>query len=151
MLFFLYYLNVFYFINSLEPPKISGKLENVTVNEGQDASFTVKFSGKPKPSVKWFKEDEELVIDNDLIELKDLEDSNILVIKSAKLNNAGNYYVQLSNEVTSVNSNKAQLIVNKAPSFIKVPEPLEPLNKDSSVSIEYYIEGTPKPAVNWYN
>jgi hypothetical protein len=90
------------------------------------------------------------VIDNDLIELKEQEDSYILVVKSAKLNNAGNYYVQLSNEVSSVNSNKAQLIVNKAPSFIKVPEPLEPLNKDSSVSIEYFIEGTPKPTVIWY-
>lgn len=90
------------------------------------------------------------MIDNDLVELKELEDSFSLVIKSAKLNNAGNYHVQLSNEVSSVSSNKAQLTVNKAPSFIKVPEPLEPLNKDSSVSIEYFIDGTPKPTVNWY-
>ena len=37
------------------------------------------------------------------------------------------------------------------PIFVKVPEPLEPLNKDASISLEYIIEGFPKPTINWYN
>ena len=45
-----------------EVPKISGKLENVTVNEGQEAKFVVKIAGgKPKPKIKWFKEEEEII------------------------------------------------------------------------------------------
>ena len=42
---------------------MSNKLENLTVNEGEQDKFTVKVGGKPKPFVKWFKDDVEIVID----------------------------------------------------------------------------------------
>ena len=97
----------------IEPAKILGKLENVTVNEGQNASFNIKYSGKPKPTIKWFKEEEE--IDTSLIELYEIvevDDTINLIIKAAKTDNSGSYYAQVTNEVASVNSNKAILVVN---------------------------------------
>ena len=56
-------------IQQIEPPKISGKLENVTVNEGDNATFNLKFNGKPKPSIKWFKEEEEIIITEESYEV----------------------------------------------------------------------------------
>ena len=97
----------------LEPPIISGKIENITVNEGQDAILIVKFTGKPKPLIKWFKE--EILIDTTIIESFeqiDLEDSSTLIIKSVKNESSGSYYTQLSNEVATINSNKALVVVN---------------------------------------
>ena len=97
-----------------ETPKIAGKLENVTVNEGQEAKFTIKIAGgKPKPTVKWFKEEEEIVVTTvETYEIVEVEDTVTLIIKSAKPDNSGNYYVQLVNEAGQISSNKASLTVN---------------------------------------
>lgn len=98
-----------------EMPKISGKLENVTVAEGQEAKFVVKLAGgKPKPTVKWFKEEEEITTIVETYEVVETEDTITLIIKSAKPENAGNYFAQLLNEAGTISTNKAQLIVNRA-------------------------------------
>ena len=88
-------------------------LNNITVNEGQDACLTFKFSGKPKPSIKWFKEEIEIDISIDeSFEFNLNEDSCTLILKQVKVEDAGNYFAQLSNEVATINSNKANLVVN---------------------------------------
>ena len=39
-----------------------GKVENVNINEGQDAEFVGKFLSNPKPlAIKWFKNETEEV------------------------------------------------------------------------------------------
>jgi hypothetical protein len=101
------------YLNYKETPKISGKLDNVTVNEGQEAKFTVKIAGgKPKPKVKWFKEEEEITTIEETYEVVETEDTVTLILKSAKPENAGNYHAQLVNEAGQISTNKAQLIVN---------------------------------------
>lgn len=89
-------------------------MENVTVSEGQEARFTLKIAGgKPKPSVKWFKEEEEIVTTTvEIYEVVEVEDTVTLIIKSAKPENAGNYYAQLVNDAGQISSNKALLVVN---------------------------------------
>lgn len=99
---------------SKETPKISGKLENVTVAEGQEAKFVVKIAGgKPKPAIKWFREEEEITTTVETYEVVEIEDTVTLIIKSAKPENAGNYFAQLINEAGTISTNKAQLIVNR--------------------------------------
>lgn len=160
-----------------EIPKISGKLENVTVSEGQEAKFVVKIAGgKPKPTIKWFKEEEEITTTiTEIYEVVEIEDTITLIIKSAKPEHAGNYFAQLINEAGTISTNKAQLIVNSAlfscllllykykndiflivffvfkggPVFVKVPEPLAPINKDEAVRFECIVEANPKPTVSW--
>lgn len=89
----------------------------MTVSEGQEAKFVLKIAGgKPKPTVKWFKEEEEIVTTTvEVYEVIEIEDTVTLIIKSAKPEHAGNYYAQLINEAGQVNCNKAQLIVNSKP------------------------------------
>ena len=91
-------------------------MENVTVTEGQEAKFLVKISGgKPKPTFKWFKEEEEIVVttEEETYEFIEIEDTIQFIIKSVKPENAGSYYAQITNEAGQVNTNKAQLIVNR--------------------------------------
>lgn len=91
----------------------------MTVAEGQEAKFTVKIAGgKPKPTIKWFKEEEEITTTTETYEVVEIEDTVTLIIKSAKPENAGNYYAQLLNEAGTISTNKAQLIVNSASIFI---------------------------------
>ena len=88
-------------------------MENVTVNEGQEAKFVVKFSGKPKPTVKWFREEEEIIVTTEEIyEFIETEDTVQFIIKSVKPENSGSYYAQLANAAGHINTNKAQLTVN---------------------------------------
>lgn len=84
------------------------------MNEGQEAKFTIKIAGgKPKPTVKWFKEEEEIIVTTvETYEIVEVEDTVTLIIKSAKPDNTGNYYAQLVNEAGQVSSNKALLTVN---------------------------------------
>jgi predicted PurR-regulated permease PerM len=84
------------------------------VNEGQEAKFTVKIAGgKPKPKVKWFKEEEEIITTiEETYEVIETEDTVTLILKSAKPENAGNYHAQLVNEAGQISTNKAQLVVN---------------------------------------
>jgi hypothetical protein len=35
------------------------------------------------------------------------------------------------------------------PVFIKVPEPLGPINKEESVKLECIVDANPKPTINW--
>jgi len=120
------------------------------VAEGQEAKFVVKIAGgKPKPTIKWFKEEEEIVTTVETYEVVEIEDTVTLIIKSAKPESAGNYFAQLLNEAGTISTNKAQLIVNRGPVFVKVPEPLAPINKDESVRFECVVEANPKPTISW--
>ncbi len=115
----LFFLKIFVFLKILETPKC-GKLENVTANEGSDAKLSVKIAGgKPKPKVKWFIEEEEIItVSNETYEVTETEDTVYLIIKSIKPENAGNYHAVLYNEAGSVTSNTAQLTVKCDLNFI---------------------------------
>ena len=84
----------------------------MTVNENQQAKFTLKISGKPKPTMKWFREEEEIVFTEETYEIIETEDSVQFIIKSTKSEHTGFYYVELTNDAGKITSNKAQLIVN---------------------------------------
>ena len=105
-------------LDVLDSPRILNKLENVTVNEGEQAKFVVKYSGKPKPAVKWFKDDSEIPVD-DSIEITETADDEIcFTIKSCKSSeNSGNYFAKVVNEFGEVVSNKATLTINSKERF----------------------------------
>lgn len=100
-------------LDVLDGPKALNKLENVTVNEGESAKFTIKVAGKPKPQVKWFKDEEEIVV-NEIYEIIDTaEDEVTLIIKSCKSpENVGNYYAKISNEFGEITTNKVTITIN---------------------------------------
>lgn len=136
-------------LNVLEPPKIKGKLENITVKENEEAKFSFKLTGgKPKPSVKWYKDEEEIAL-SDNYNFIEQEDNVELVVKSCSLVCTGSYYAKIINDAGHTTTNKAQLVVNTAPKFIKLSEVPEVLKKDESIKLEAIIEAHPKPSINW--
>ena len=77
-------------------------------------AFRIKVvGGNPKPEVKWFFEETEIITtNNEVYEITEIDETFYLTIKNVKPSNTGTYYVQLINEAGTVNSNKAQLNVN---------------------------------------
>lgn len=100
-------------IDVLDSPRILNKLDNLTVNEGEPAKFVVKFSGKPKPAIKWFKDDAEIQIDESVEVVEVSEDEISFTIKSCKAENLGNYSAKAVNEFGEIASNKATLTINR--------------------------------------
>jgi len=100
-------------LDVLDAPRILNKLENLTVNDGESAKFVIKYSGKPKPAIKWFKDDVEIQIDDSFELIETTEDEICLLIKSCKsTENSGNYSAKAVNEFGEVVSNKATLSIN---------------------------------------
>jgi hypothetical protein len=136
-------------LDVMEIPTLKNKLDNLTVNEGQEARFTIKFAGKPKPTVKWFKDDVEVVIDESFEIIESAEDEVTFVIKATKsLENSGVYYAKVSNEFGEVVSNKATLTINRAPKFITKPEDAIAV-QDQPARFESLIDALPKAKVTW--
>ena len=100
-------------LDVLDAPKLLNKLDNITINDGEPATFIVKFTGKPKPIVKWFKDDVEIIIDETIEVIETIENEITFNIKACKsLENAGIYTAKISNEFGEVVSNKATLTIN---------------------------------------
>jgi hypothetical protein len=100
-------------LDVLDAPKILNKLDNLTVNEGEVASFIVKFIGKPKPTVKWFKDEVEIQIDETIEIVENVENEISFTIKACKSQeNSGIYFAKVVNEFGEVSTNKATLTIN---------------------------------------
>ncbi len=93
-------------------PKALNKIENVTVNENETAKMTVRFSGHPKPRIRWFKNDDE-IFHGELSEITETNENevsiNIISCKNEK--DSGNYYAKISNDFGEVETNKATLTI----------------------------------------
>ena len=100
-------------LDVLDAPKMINKLDNITVNESEQATFVVKFSGKPKPVVKWFKDEIEIQIDETIEINETIENEISFTIKSCKsLENTGAYSAKIINDFGEAASNKATLTIN---------------------------------------
>ncbi len=63
----------------LDAPKMSAKLENVSINEGQDAEFNAKFISNPAPfSVTWFKNEKDEVTVSETVAITSTENTSQL-------------------------------------------------------------------------
>lgn len=104
----------------LDVPKITGKVENVTVNEGEEASFSCQFISNPLPeSVQWLRDDREEVAVSETTLIETSETSTTMILKDTKLaDNNTSFSVKPRNEMGEANSNKAKLMVSSGPAFI---------------------------------
>ena len=107
--------------------------------------------GKPKPTIRWFKEDFELDQDNiELYELVESEESVTFIIKKVKKEDTGNYHAKIVNETGATKTNNSQLTVNFAPRFTQIPNNLESILNQTAKLI-CSIDSLPKSKIFWYH
>ncbi len=95
-------------------PTITTQPQNVTVNVGGSATFSVAANGSPSPGYQWRKDGSNL----------SGQTSSTLSLTNVQTTNAGTYTVVVSNTAGSVTSNGATLTVNvvgSAPAFTLQP------------------------------
>lgn len=131
----------------LDLPKALNKLENITVSESESAKLSIKVSGNPKPSVKWYKNDIELII-TDLYEICESDDEVTLLIKSCTHDDSGSYFAKISNSFGEVSSNKATLNIQKTPKFVSHPNDTA-ISIDGPLRLDCVVQGNPRPKLTW--
>lgn len=92
--------NLFWFYSLLEPPSIIKKPESMDVLPGTRVQFSVFFSGTTPLTIKWFKENKEILSSSHCSVQKD-NCSSLLELFFAKTSDSGDYFCEISNDIGS--------------------------------------------------
>lgn len=83
-----------------EPPCVLEKPESMNVLPGSKVQFNVLVSGTPPLTIKWFKNNKEIVSSSDCYVIKD-NTSSSLELFFAKASDSGDYVCEIKNDVGS--------------------------------------------------
>ncbi|CEF63660.1 Hemicentin-1 [Strongyloides ratti] len=129
-----------------EAPDFLQPIKPVTVVEGQKAVLEGKLIGKPKPTVKWYKNGEVIKADNQRIIIEDLSDgTQRLTINETLMSDNDEYRCEATNEYGDVWADATLKVTPKDTlcSFKKGLENQE-LKKGSDLILEIEVDGKPK-------
>ncbi|CAJ0570275.1 unnamed protein product, partial [Mesorhabditis spiculigera] len=135
-----------------DAPDFLQPVRPVVVTDGETAVLEGKISGKPKPTVKWYKNGEELKPSN-RVTIEDLADGTVrLTIKNASKEDMSEYRCAATNELGEVWCD-ATLTVKpkgeeKAPAFTKELAPTS-VNDGEKAVFECKVDGDPLPKIAW--
>ncbi|XP_050523300.1 obscurin isoform X8 [Daktulosphaira vitifoliae] len=131
------------------PPIFKIPLKDTKTIEGDtDVEFTVQLNAYPKPTVKWFREEEEIT--ETTTEFTCVEDGNNykLIIKEAKTKLSGKYKCRATNEIGSYDS-EATLTVMSQPTFKNGLKDLD-IAEGGLLKLQVTCYGSPPPEIKWY-
>ncbi|CAL1297366.1 unnamed protein product [Larinioides sclopetarius] len=138
-------------VKETSSPKFTKGLKDQSVKEEQTVKYTVKFTGKPKPTVKWAKEDAELTIDGEHVKLiEEADDSLTVVIKDTKIKDSGKYSCTITNSEGS-ETTTSKLTVSESTSSPEFTQKLKDKDVKEGCDVEFTVKftGKPKPTAKW--
>uniref|UniRef100_A0A1I7TK31 Ig-like domain-containing protein n=1 Tax=Caenorhabditis tropicalis TaxID=1561998 RepID=A0A1I7TK31_9PELO len=139
-------------------PKIDGEapdflqpVKPAVVTVGETAVLEGKISGKPKPTVEWYKNGEELK-PSDRVKIENLDDgTQRLTVSNAELSDMDEYRCEASNEFGDVWSDVTLTVKEPshvAPGFFKELSAIQ-VKETETAKFECKVSGT-KPDVKWF-
>jgi len=132
-------------------PQILSDLTNVNAVRDEPAQFTIKATGNPQPTIRWFKNDTEEILptNKDFQILHDTAtDTFILKINKCQPDHQGDYSAVISNSGGTIKSKKGKLTVSKAPEFLEKPTPVD-VNENQPVEFRAKVDAYPAPKITW--
>ena len=131
-------------------PRFLQRLEDKKVVEGSDVDLEVEVSGRPKPTLKWLKDDRDIVAD-DHIQIDTEGRIHTLTITKSRLVDGGTYSCVASNS-GGRDSCSANLEVEKemhAPEFVVQPQGVQ-IVEGGNARFEAVVSGLPEPEIEWF-
>ncbi|KAH9498303.1 hypothetical protein Btru_006488 [Bulinus truncatus] len=132
-----------------EAPTVLEGLPDVAVTEGDTAVLGCKISGQPTPTIKWLKDQREVIADK-RHEMMYEDFVASLVVKDVQEKDAGSYTCEASNDLGSVNTSGV-LEIQAAPTldFDNKFRDLITLHVGATLKIPVRVGGIPLPRVTW--
>ena len=133
-----------------EGPQITQPLKDVEVTEGESATLECKVSGKPYPSVAWYKDG---TCVNVVERYKTRFDGELatLKIETTELEDEGEFKCVVENVFGSA-SCSSELLVNEANAKPVFEEKMKPvtINEGDPATFTVKVTGNPPPVIDWY-
>lgn len=133
-----------------EGPQITQPLKDVEVTEGESATLECKVSGKPYPSIAWYKDG---TCVNDVKRYKTRFDGQLATLKIAttELEDEGEFKCVVENAFGSA-SCLSELLVNEANAKPVFEEKMKPVtvNEGDPATFTVKVTGNPPPVIDWY-
>ncbi|GAB5558935.1 MAG: hypothetical protein SynsKO_05820 [Synoicihabitans sp.] len=122
-----------------EQGQVTSQPQSVTVLEGDEASFTIEFSGNPTPTIQWNFNGEALPGAT----------SATLTFSESNRAQSGEYTATVTNEFGSDTSEVAVLDVQYAP---EITQDLEDITTNVGTTVTLNVEGSanPEPSFQWF-
>ncbi|KAI1285852.1 Titin [Halotydeus destructor] len=131
------------------PPKVEAVMKDFDGQAGDNAEFTIKLSGSPKPTVQFLKDKKVLELDDEHVSLAEADGTYTLTIKNIGEADAGLYTCKATND-HGTKECSASLGLRSPPKFKRGLNDFEARDGDVNVDFTVVIEGSPKPSVKWY-
>ncbi|XP_041459395.1 leucine-rich repeats and immunoglobulin-like domains protein 3 [Lytechinus variegatus] len=93
----------------LEPPLFTSQMKDLTIEVGEPAVMECNVEGSPRPSIRWFKDDEPFTL-SDGMHLTDFD--RYLIIMNAAGRDGGRYTCEATNSL-GIRTDSAKLVVTK--------------------------------------
>ena len=132
-------------------PQIVSDLTNVAAIRDEPAQFTLKATGNPTPTIRWFKNDnEEILPSNADFELTHdaATDTFTLRIVKCKPEHQGDYSAVISNSGGQAKSKKGKLTISKAPEFLEKPTSAD-VNENETAEFRVKVDAYPAAKITW--
>ncbi|XP_011878155.1 PREDICTED: muscle M-line assembly protein unc-89 isoform X5 [Vollenhovia emeryi] len=130
-------------------PKVTKKQSDMIILIEETGTMTVQVEATPAPEVTWYK-DGQLIEESERIKIvKEGSDTYKLVIKNAKLTDAGSYSIVARNDVNQ--TTEIWKVGIRCPPKIKkgLGEP-RVINEGDTLNLLIEVESDGEPTVNWY-
>ena len=136
-------------VQQIKPSLKSDLIKDITSQVGETIPLTIKASGT-KPRVKWYKNGEEIdeTIEENY-EIFEEEETYTMLIKNSQPKHSGDYQAVITNDVGQIKSKKIKVQIQKAPEFIKKPQPILTAKEGEQARFECEFDGNPSPKVSW--
>ncbi|XP_018567720.1 obscurin isoform X4 [Anoplophora glabripennis] len=139
----------FWNLDVYSKPKVLEKLgADKVVSQGENLELKLKLESEPKPTVKWYKDEEEIKSDEHYV-IKDDGDVYMLRITGAVTTDAARFKCKAVNIHGSVDDDVV-VNVKKAPKITKGLQNMTVKEHDNNVTFDVKLEAFPQPTVKWY-
>ncbi|KAF5286087.1 hypothetical protein FQA39_LY16433 [Lamprigera yunnana] len=135
-------------LNVKIPPRIKTKIEDVSVEADIKLEIPIEIEGLPKPSVRFYKDGQEIKI-SERITIVEKEELYTLIVKKTKITDSGSYSIVVSNELSEV-SKFWNVDVHCKPRITKELGGERIVSQEEVVKLIVEIESRPEPEVIWY-
>lgn len=136
---------------SIEVPKFTEGLQELSVQESETAQLEVTVIGKPVPEVVWMKDGVPISIDNEhIISKKNEQGHHTLIVKEARLEDMGTYSCKAVNLAGTVETEAKLAVISELtpPLFTDEIGEIE-IEEGEKVELKCTVVGLPKPEVTW--
>ncbi|XP_053624068.1 titin homolog isoform X6 [Plodia interpunctella] len=136
------------------PPQFTMRLRDRRVQATYPVRLTCQVVGSPAPTVTWYKDGEEVIVDSRRTKSQD-EHFHTLEIAPTTLEDGGVYEAMARNSCGAI-SCRCSLVVDKgirayvAPEFCCGLEPLYRMNEGEELRISAVVEAYPSVGITWY-